>query len=568
MTGVDRDRALLTAMAAGLLIGVIALLPGWGRRELWDPDETRYAWVADDMARRGAWFDPHLHGEDYTSKPPPFFWLVAGASALTGDVTTGAPLVSIIAGALTAALVAGLGARLAAPRVGVLAAAVFVSTFQVGYTLRRGMLDPVLTCCATGAALLLVLARDAAGPRRAALQAAAALVAGVGFVVKGPSAFVGPLVVAGALAWPALHEAARAAALGRARPALTLALRALVTSLPACAPMLALGLAIALADGAEQALATGAPALKHPLGMIDKQQGWLYYLNRLPADALPWTLLLPAALAAGRRSAAGRLALAWLLVSFAVYEVFPAKRSVYLVPLYAPLALLVAIALTAGRGRAVTVGLAVVLVALALVGVGAPAAVLLFLHGLDLAPEGLPAAWATAARASIGPATHAASFALGAVVSGAAVVGLRRLRRGEGRAAGAWAGAAAVAASAWIGGVALPLEDARRSNRPLARAVTAAVARGERVAVTGPWPAGLGLALSDSGADVTYVFDPAELARVLDEGTSLLVLREKGPWRLEGLAGGRPYRVEARFAQLDWVYLLRFERRDGAVEAP
>ena len=71
-TAAPRGRALLTTMFGGLLIGVIALAPGWGRRALWDPDETRYADVATDMVERGAWFDPHLNGADSTSKPPPF----------------------------------------------------------------------------------------------------------------------------------------------------------------------------------------------------------------------------------------------------------------------------------------------------------------------------------------------------------------------------------------------------------------------------------------------------------------------------------------------------------------
>ena len=241
---------------------------------------------------------------------------------------------------------------------------------------------------------------------------------------------------------------------------------------------------------------------------------------------------------------------------------FPAKRSVYLVPLYVPLALLVALALAEARGRATRLGLSLALMGLALVGLAAPIAALVFLHGLNLAPDGLAAAWASAARASFGPEALAGALVLGAVVSATAAVGLHRLRRGDVRAAGTWAAVAAVGAMAWVGGVGMPLEDVRRSTRALGDAVNEAVARGDRVAVAAPFPAGLGLYAGHNG--LTYVFDPADLARVLDEGASLLVLKEKGPWSLQGLAGGRPYRVEAKFAQLDWVYLLRFEPRDRA----
>src|SRR4030042_6779047 len=47
-----------------------------GGRDLWDPDETRYAVVAREMKENGNWSLPHLNGQIYAEKPPFFFWLV------------------------------------------------------------------------------------------------------------------------------------------------------------------------------------------------------------------------------------------------------------------------------------------------------------------------------------------------------------------------------------------------------------------------------------------------------------------------------------------------------------
>jgi len=145
------------AAAVGVL-ALATLLPGWGRRDLWDPDESRYAWIARDMQLRRAWLAPELNGVPYTSKPPPFFWLVAATSLLTGRVDTAAPLVSIVAGALTCACTFAVGRRLVGPRAALLGAGAFLATVQVLWTLRRGMLDPTLTLASTASVLALLRA--------------------------------------------------------------------------------------------------------------------------------------------------------------------------------------------------------------------------------------------------------------------------------------------------------------------------------------------------------------------------------------------------------------------------
>ena len=71
-----RRRDLLALAAAAALL----FLPGLGGRDLWNPDEARYAEVAREMRDAGSWALPRLDGELYTQKPPLFFWLIDAAS--------------------------------------------------------------------------------------------------------------------------------------------------------------------------------------------------------------------------------------------------------------------------------------------------------------------------------------------------------------------------------------------------------------------------------------------------------------------------------------------------------
>ncbi len=58
-----------------------------GARDLWTPDEPRYAQVAREMLETGEWLVPHLNGIVYTEKPPLYFWLIALASKPFGDLS-------------------------------------------------------------------------------------------------------------------------------------------------------------------------------------------------------------------------------------------------------------------------------------------------------------------------------------------------------------------------------------------------------------------------------------------------------------------------------------------------
>jgi 4-amino-4-deoxy-L-arabinose transferase-like glycosyltransferase len=75
-----------------LTILVVVCLPlfflGPHFRELWLPDEPRYAAIVRNMRASGDWILLRLNGEIYSEKPPLFFWLLGFSTWLWGSLST------------------------------------------------------------------------------------------------------------------------------------------------------------------------------------------------------------------------------------------------------------------------------------------------------------------------------------------------------------------------------------------------------------------------------------------------------------------------------------------------
>src|SRR5262245_31367465 len=79
----------------------------WGgeyvRRDLWEPDEARFALVSKEMKEGNHWLVPYRQGEFYSHKPPLMFWLTNAFSIITGgEIGTIAPRLPSLLGALMA----------------------------------------------------------------------------------------------------------------------------------------------------------------------------------------------------------------------------------------------------------------------------------------------------------------------------------------------------------------------------------------------------------------------------------------------------------------------------------
>jgi 4-amino-4-deoxy-L-arabinose transferase-like glycosyltransferase len=94
---------------------------------LTDPDESRCAEIVQNMLVGGDWLVPHRNGQIYFDKPAPFFWLAAGVQYVTGSMELGGRFVAAIAGTATV-LITFLLARRISNNLTALFAGIFLAT--------------------------------------------------------------------------------------------------------------------------------------------------------------------------------------------------------------------------------------------------------------------------------------------------------------------------------------------------------------------------------------------------------------------------------------------------------
>ena len=172
----------------------------WGgeylRRDLWNPDEARYAYVAREMAQDGHWLVPYRNGEYYAHKPPLLFWLINLASAVTGlpigRLTVRLP--GFFAGILALWATARLAERWGGTPTAWPSVLTLCTSFLFWHEIGFSRMDGPLLGWTMGALALLFLNDDHPSRWRPAL---AWLCMGLGILTKGP---VGMVVPAGAYA--------------------------------------------------------------------------------------------------------------------------------------------------------------------------------------------------------------------------------------------------------------------------------------------------------------------------------------------------------------------------------
>lgn len=330
------DRRWMRAGAApvGLVFASALALFGLGasQRDLLHNDEHRYVEISRAMLEPGgSLLVPHLNGRVYTDKPVGFFWAAALLHGPLGmGPETAGKTVSALAGALSVALAFALGRRLYGWREGLAAAAVLASAGEFLDLAVRANLDALLTACTTASLYAWWRGEESGRP---AWTRAAGLFAGFGMLVKGPVALVVPAAVA-------LCHAVSTRGLGPKRR------RAWAGALAISVLPVALWLAAATAEagaGYAHEIVLGT-ALAHPMGRVDKLHPLWFYLENFPTSFLPWSVALPAALvllARPPRRSADAFAAAWLLAPLILLSLFPAKRNLYLLPLFPGAALVV-----------------------------------------------------------------------------------------------------------------------------------------------------------------------------------------------------------------------------------
>ena len=318
----------LESIAVLAILCAILFLPGIGARDLWAPDEPRFAEVAREMVQSGDWIVLRDNNHLYTHKPPLLFWLIALFSLPFGAVTeVSARLPIALCGIGTVGLTAALG-RLWFGRFGGWAAGIVLATsYRFFVSSQWVQTDGPLALCTT----LSIYGLARVLEHRRATAADLALVHGGvagALLAKGPVGLLIPLLCA--IGW-AVSEGGWGY-LRRLRPWL-LAVAAL--------PVLAWGVEVARA--ASESYSLMEAVREHVLerfaqGMHHPRPSY-YFLHSFPLELMPWTVFLAAwaippwplspAARAGRRRA-----LIWLLAVAAMFTLSTEKRPVYLLPIF------------------------------------------------------------------------------------------------------------------------------------------------------------------------------------------------------------------------------------------
>jgi 4-amino-4-deoxy-L-arabinose transferase-like glycosyltransferase len=310
-----------------------------GAAPLLDTDEPRYAGPARDIARGADPVLPQFNGRLRLNKPILYYWLAAASYRIVGDQEAAGRLVSALATAGTAGIAALLARRAAGARAGLLAAAVFLTTFYTPFLGRLATTDALLAFW-VGLAIWCHARHGPAGFARVRDAVPFWVALGLAALTKGPVGILIPLfVVLASIAGRGFL--ARAAAL---RP-----LPGLLVFLAVAAPWYA---AVPLRIGWTPAwnLLWSETAERYFAGE-KHQEGLAFVPMILLAGFLPWIGHLPlAALHARARPPGLRLPLAWIAVVVVFFSLTKSKLPSYVASAFVPLSVLTGLALDALPG--------------------------------------------------------------------------------------------------------------------------------------------------------------------------------------------------------------------------
>ena len=199
MGRVDRwGLAIFAACVAFPFLGSFGLL---------EPDEGRFAQIGREMAANGNYLVPHLNGIEQFYKPPLVYWVNAIGYKIFGVSEWTARLPSALGFFGVIWLTGWMGWRLAGRAVGWSAALILASMVEPYALGRQITLDMTLTFWITAALACLVQVATAGEVRKYGILFF--LCMGLGFLAKGPMAWVVPGVAALAWTWATRKEGQR-----------------------------------------------------------------------------------------------------------------------------------------------------------------------------------------------------------------------------------------------------------------------------------------------------------------------------------------------------------------------
>ena len=184
-----------------LLFLLLLFLFNLGKRDLWAPDEPRYAEVSREMRITGDFILPHLNFEKYPDKPPVLFWLVNIISTPFGKITElSARLHSALSGIGCAILLYFFAKLILARssiknphRISFLSALVLATTIEYSVASRRVSFDVLLTFLVT-LALFCFYTGYVRKKKNTRFFFAAYVVMSISIITKGPVGLLLPML--------------------------------------------------------------------------------------------------------------------------------------------------------------------------------------------------------------------------------------------------------------------------------------------------------------------------------------------------------------------------------------
>ena len=329
------NRAVLGLIA---LFVCVYLLP-LNARPLAIPDEMRYGEMAREMIESGNFIVPHLNGLRYFEKPAGGHILNALAMLAFGETNFAVRLMSTLATALSAIAVCLLVRRSYSSQTGVLAAFIFLTCAEVLGVGTFSVLDSMLSCCVTLSIGCFFLAIEASGKKRIALLALSGVFAGGAFLVKGFIAFAVPVVVVGP--YLALRRQWKELFTLTWIPLAVSAVVALPWSLAIAAQEPDFWRYFFWEEHIRRYFSPGAGQHKFPF--------W-FFVPVFIGGTMPWSLIGPLPIRDMIRQRRSepliQFTLLWVIMPFLFFSCSSGKLGTYILPCFAPFAILTAIALS------------------------------------------------------------------------------------------------------------------------------------------------------------------------------------------------------------------------------
>jgi 4-amino-4-deoxy-L-arabinose transferase-like glycosyltransferase len=319
----------------------IVFFANLGSTPFYDKGEPREALVVRDIVLNGNWIFPLKVGQQIPSKPPLFHWVGASASLLWGQMTEATVrFPSALFASLGVLLVYYLGRKLYDPLTGIVAGLILATSIVYQAAGIEARVDMTLTFWLT-LTLVIFYGLYQGSLKSAVWEYAFFLAAGISVLAKGPVSLIlcGLIIllfVAVKKRWDLFWRLAF-------HPGVILAVAVFCSWYGS-----ALWIGGEKFFGLQFIKENFARFFVHGEGGTGHQKPVYYFISYLFTLGLPWTLLLPFAFFDYFRWKNFKddrdlfLGL-WVAVIFIFFSLSAGKRPPYILPLYPPLALLVAV---------------------------------------------------------------------------------------------------------------------------------------------------------------------------------------------------------------------------------